>query len=188
MARKVEKRAEIDARVKERVAKEKEEIDKDKERQDKERKDREEQLRLDIHTETVPLFSNILFLCSFSCVCCAFMVGDLLQTLLQNANLLAQARHLHTEATPRIYYRPYLLTSEQSTIIEEQITQAQASIDANSLGSTLKRQNSFELVDGSTETKDVDETVDESNKDTEATFRLPSPKDDRVAEEEESRR
>lgn len=55
MARKVEKRAEIDARVKERVAREKEEIDKDKERQDKERKDREEQLRLDIHTETVPL-------------------------------------------------------------------------------------------------------------------------------------
>lgn len=111
-----------------------------------------------------------------------------MQTRIQNANLLAQARHLHTEATPRIYYRPYLLTSEQSAVIEEQITQTQASIDANSSGSTLRRQNSFEDVDKSAETKDVDETVDESNKDTEATFRFPSPKDDGVDEEEEPRR
>ena len=53
LAKQVEKRAEIDARVKERVAKEKEEMDADRERHDRERKEKDEQLQEELQTETV---------------------------------------------------------------------------------------------------------------------------------------
>jgi sRNA-binding protein len=48
-----EKRAEIDARVKEKVAKEKEELAAEKERTDKERKEKEDQLKGQLEIETV---------------------------------------------------------------------------------------------------------------------------------------
>lgn len=49
----VEKRAEIDARIKEKVAKEKEEMEADKERLDRERREREEEMKIANEKETV---------------------------------------------------------------------------------------------------------------------------------------
>ena len=48
-----ERRAEIDARVKERAAKEKVELDAERERMDKERKEKEEQHKSQLEIETV---------------------------------------------------------------------------------------------------------------------------------------
>src|SRR5947207_2149477 len=49
----LERRAEIDARVKERVAKEKEDLDAERERMDKERKEKEEQVKSKLEIENV---------------------------------------------------------------------------------------------------------------------------------------
>jgi hypothetical protein len=51
-----ERRAEIDARVKEKVAKEKVELLAERERMDKERKEQEEQLKTKLETETVLIY------------------------------------------------------------------------------------------------------------------------------------
>jgi hypothetical protein len=56
---------------------------------------------------------------------------------------LARAHHLHTQSEPRIYYLPYRLLPEQTALIEEQVVDAQAQIDANVEGTTLKRQDSL---------------------------------------------
>ena len=49
---------------------------------------------------------------------------------LQNSLELARQGHLFTkEASPKIYYRPYILLPEQKTLIEQQIALAQAHID-----------------------------------------------------------
>jgi hypothetical protein len=53
LARQVEKRAEIDARIKERVAKEAEKIEAAKEKESRERREREEDMRLKLIAETV---------------------------------------------------------------------------------------------------------------------------------------
>jgi hypothetical protein len=52
--------------------------------------------------------------------------------------VLDRARHLSTKSTPRIYYRPYLLTTDHKALIEDQVSQAQAQIDANEEGTTLR--------------------------------------------------
>jgi hypothetical protein len=53
--------------------------------------------------------------------------------------MLGRAHHLHTQCSPTIYYRPYVLLPEQNAIIEEQLVEAQAQIDADNEGTTLKR-------------------------------------------------
>ena len=45
--------------------------------------------------------------------------------------MLERAQHLSTKCTPSIYYKPYILTSDQKSLIEEQVSKAQAQIDAN---------------------------------------------------------
>ena len=52
-SKQVERRAEIDARVKERVAREKEVMDAEKEKLEKERRRKEEQVKMELETETV---------------------------------------------------------------------------------------------------------------------------------------
>ena len=68
---KVERRAEIDARVKERVAKEKEEIAAVRGRTDRERKEREEKQRTTLEIETVlpPLLCLKLTLAFMGLIC-----------------------------------------------------------------------------------------------------------------------
>jgi hypothetical protein len=60
---------------------------------------------------------------------------------------LDRAHHLHTETSPRIYWRPYILTQEQKDRIDDQITQAKAEIDANEQGTTLTRRDSPDVYD-----------------------------------------
>jgi hypothetical protein len=87
--------------------------------------------------------------------------------------VLSRAHHLYTQCSPRIYYRPYLLLPEQSALIEEQVIEAQAQIDAEVEGTTLKRRNSPER--GNTNVgreTDVRESVSSSS----------SPKDDEPAD------
>ena len=47
--------------------------------------------------------------------------------------MLSGAYHLHTKTTPKIYYRPYLLLPEQSTLIDEQVADAQAQLEAQAV-------------------------------------------------------
>lgn len=58
--------------------------------------------------------------------------------------MLSRAHHLYTQCSPKIYYRPYLLLPEQSALIEEQVIQAQAQVDAEVEGTTLRRRDSPE--------------------------------------------
>ena len=81
--------------------------------------------------------------------------------------MLSRAHHLYTQCSPRIYYRPYLLLPEQSALIEEQIIEAQAQIDAEVEGTTLKRRDSPRNKDGRRET-DARESISSTS----------SPKDD----------
>jgi hypothetical protein len=91
---------------------------------------------------------------------------------LQNSLDLARAGHLFTkEATPKIYYRPYLLLPEQKTLIEQQIAQTQAQIEANEQGTTFQRRNSVE----------EDQRVD---KEREEGSQSPRVRDEEVVEEE----
>lgn len=60
------------------------------------------------------------------------------KTRLQRSLLLERAHHLSTKTSPSIYYRPYLRTSEQQALIDEQISQAQAQIDADQHGTTFR--------------------------------------------------
>lgn len=57
---------------------------------------------------------------------------------MQDSLFLERAHHLSTKCTPSIYYRPYLLTTTQKTLIEDQISEAQATIDANEAGTTFR--------------------------------------------------
>ena len=67
---------------------------------------------------------------------------------LQNLLESARAGHLFTkEATPKIYYRPYLLLPEQKTLIEQQIAQAQAQIEEKEQGTAIQRRDSVEEDD-----------------------------------------
>jgi hypothetical protein len=54
---------------------------------------------------------------------------------------LAKAHHLYTECSPKIYYRPYILLPEQSALIEQQVTQAEAQVDVDTEGTTLTRRD-----------------------------------------------
>jgi hypothetical protein len=53
---------------------------------------------------------------------------------------LARAHHLSTETTPKVYYRPYVLLSEQSAIIDGQIAEVRAKIEEE--GVTVPRRDS----------------------------------------------
>lgn len=66
-----------------------------------------------------------------------------------------RAYHLHTETSPRIYWRPYILTNEQKAIIDEQINQAQAEIDAGTQGTTLNRRDSPDVYEKQEDQKDI---------------------------------
>ena len=57
--------------------------------------------------------------------------------------MLSRAHHLYTQCSPRIYYRPYLLLPEQRALIEDQVIETQAQIDAEVDGTTLKRRDSL---------------------------------------------
>src|ERR1700731_1623648 len=77
-----------------------------------------------------------------------FGVGLTWQVRLQNSLDLARAGHLFTkEATPKIYYRPYLLLPEQKTLIEQQIAQAQAQIEEKEQGTAIQHRDSVEEDD-----------------------------------------
>ena len=92
---------------------------------------------------------------------------------------MARAHHLHTDFSPKIYYRPYLLLPEQTTLIDEQIAEAQAQVDAGVHGSTLRRRDSLGRdVRPDVDVKDTDIDVKESRSAT------ASPKEDGPAEEE----
>src|SRR5579859_3467351 len=111
LAKQVERRAEIDARVKEKAEKEKEVIAASRVKEDKERREREEEAKMKLERETVrprDYSANPSRICAG-----VFWNRANLKTRLRNDAELAKARHLHTEATPRIYYRPYLLTPSQ---------------------------------------------------------------------------
>ena len=85
--------------------------------------------------------------------------------------MLSRAHHLYTQCSPRIYYRPYLLLAEQRALIEEQVIDAQAQIDAEVDGTTLKRRNSHperRNTGGSSREADVRESISPTS----------SPKDD----------
>jgi pinin/SDK/memA/ protein conserved region len=130
IARQTEKRAEIEARVKEQLAREKEELDEKREAAERERKERLEQAKLQIVNERVsslfvPLRPRETML-------------TMSKTRLQRSLLLKRAHHLSTKTSPSIYFRPYLLTSDQKALIEEQISQAQAQIDADEHGTTFR--------------------------------------------------
>jgi len=66
--------------------------------------------------------------------------------------LLDRAQHLSTKYTPTIYYKPYILTTDQKALVEEQISQAQAQIDANEEGTTLRplQESDLRRDDGAT--------------------------------------
>ena len=67
-----------------------------------------------------------------------------------------RAQHLSTKCTPTIYYKPYILTTGQKALVEEQISQAQAQIDANEEGTTLRPHPESDL-----RTRDDGATVEE---------------------------
>ena len=141
----LERRAEIDARVKEKVAKEKEELAVINERTDRERKEEEEQRRIKLETETVqaPIPGHHYSDGPSLDILISLYFGLLLTVLqrdLENSGMLARAHHLYTQCEPKIYYRPYLLLPEQITLIEQQVVDTQAQIDANVEGTTLNRQ------------------------------------------------
>jgi hypothetical protein len=54
---------------------------------------------------------------------------------------LARAHHLSTETTPKVYFRPYLLLSEQSAIIEGQVADVRAQIEEE--GVIVRRRDSM---------------------------------------------
>ena len=66
--------------------------------------------------------------------------------------MLDRAQHLSTKYTPTIYYKPYILTTGQKALVEEQISQAQAQIDANEEGTTLRplQESDLRRDDGAT--------------------------------------
>lgn len=87
--------------------------------------------------------------------------------------MLSRSHHLYTQCSPRIYYRPYLLLPEQSSLIEEQIIEARAQIDAEVEGTTLKSRGSPERRNtGVGRETDVRESISSTS----------SPKDDRPAD------
>jgi hypothetical protein len=61
LAKTVSKRAEIDARIKEKVQREKEEIDASRGQAEKERKEKEEEDKVRLETETVYSLSSVLY-------------------------------------------------------------------------------------------------------------------------------
>ena len=77
--------------------------------------------------------------------------------------MLARARHLYTQCEPRIYYRPYILLPEQITLIEQQVVDAQAQIDANVQGTTLGRRDSLGRDIKQTEEMDARESQSPSH-------------------------
>ena len=74
-SKQVERRAEIDARVKERVKREKEVMDAEKEKGEKERRRKEEQVKLELETETVIPLERCPRLFVRGVCCCDFWVG-----------------------------------------------------------------------------------------------------------------
>jgi hypothetical protein len=56
---------------------------------------------------------------------------------------LARAYHLHTQCSPRIYYRPYVLLDGQKSQIGRQIAETRAKIDVDVEGITLKHRDSL---------------------------------------------
>lgn len=80
---------------------------------------------------------------------------------LQNSLELARAGHLFTkEATPKIYYRPYLLLPEQKTLIEQQIAQAQEEIDAKEQDNTIFQRRRSDVEDVAVDQRGEDERED----------------------------
>jgi pinin/SDK/memA/ protein conserved region len=148
IARQTEKRAEIEARVKEQLAREKEELDEKREAAGRERKERLDQAKLQIVNERVS--SRVALLKSFG----PSLTG---KTRLQRSLLLERAHHLSTKTSPSIYYRPYLLTSDQKALIEEQISQAQAQIDADEHGTTFRAHRDSSLKAREEEHSDEDD-------------------------------
>lgn len=97
---------------------------------------------------------------------------------LQNTLDLARAGHLFTkEATPKIYYRPYLLLPEQKTLIEQQIAQAQEEIDAKEQDNTAVQRRGSDVEDVA-----VDRLGEDEHEDHSAT---PGAGDEEVVMEEE---
>jgi len=72
---------------------------------------------------------------------------------------LARAGHLFTKvATPKIYYRPYLLLPEQKTLIEQQIAQAQQQMETKEQDVTLQSRESDEENNANERAEDVRES------------------------------
>jgi hypothetical protein len=89
---------------------------------------------------------------------------------------MAKAHHLCTECSPRIYYRPYILLPEQSTLINRQVAQAETQIDADTEETTLSRQD--DSLAGR------DEGLDESDVKEERISSASPPKDKEANEDE----
>ena len=73
------------------------------------------------------------------------------------------ARHLSTQCSPTIYYRPYILTEEQNRIIDEQVSQVQAEIDANELGTTFTEKQEHDNEKEQSPEKEEDDVNSKSN-------------------------
>ena len=101
---------------------------------------------------------------------------------LVNGNLKARACHLSTRTNPKIYYRPYLLTAEQQFLIDQQVDEVQAQIDADTQGTVLNAQNTLE--DGETDAIQHNEPKEENSEHIKETSPSSKPNKDNTVEED----